>query len=86
MNPAFTLDGTYIHLRPDERALAMEGGAKFWQHIEERHDLDQARSCSSGPRASGSLMIVSAQDARGPEEHDHERAWRPALRQDMTGG
>ena len=27
MNPAFTLDSTYIHLRPDESALAMEGGA-----------------------------------------------------------
>jgi mannose-6-phosphate isomerase-like protein (cupin superfamily) len=38
MNPAFTLDSTYIHLRPDESALAMEGGAKFWQGIEERHD------------------------------------------------
>jgi hypothetical protein len=25
-------------------------------------------SCSSGPRASGSLMIMSAQDARDPEE------------------
>jgi hypothetical protein len=31
MNPAFTLDSTYIHLRPDESALAMEGGAAFWQ-------------------------------------------------------
>ena len=28
MNPAFTLDSTYIHLRPDESALAMEGGAE----------------------------------------------------------
>lgn len=43
MNPAFTLDSTYIHLRPDERALAMEGGAKFWQGIAERRDLDQGR-------------------------------------------
>ena len=40
MNPAFTLDSTYIHLRPDESALAMEGGAKFWQHIEERHECN----------------------------------------------
>ena len=43
MNPAFTLDSTYIHLRPDERALAMEGGTKFWQGIAERRDLDQGR-------------------------------------------
>ena len=28
------------------------------------------------------LMIMSAQDARGPEEHEHERTWRSALRQD----
>ena len=34
MNPAFTLDSTYIHLRPDESALAMldfntrQGGLK----------------------------------------------------------
>ena len=34
MTPAFTLDSTYIHLRPDESALAMEGGAEFWQGIE----------------------------------------------------
>ena len=27
-------------------------------------------SCSSGPRASRSLMHMSERDARGPEEHD----------------
>ena len=27
-------------------------------------------SCSSGPRASRSLMIMSERDARGPEDHD----------------
>ena len=47
MSPAFTLDSTYIHLRPDESALAMEGGAAFWQGIEERHDLDQGRLMGS---------------------------------------
>ena len=47
MNPAFTLDSTYIHLRPDESALAMEGGPAFWQHIEERHDLDHGRLMGS---------------------------------------
>jgi hypothetical protein len=26
--------------------------------------------------------FMSAQDARGPEDEDHERAWRPAVRQD----
>ena len=47
MNPAFTLDSTYIHLRPDERALAMEGGAAFSQGIEERHDLEHGRLMGS---------------------------------------
>ncbi len=27
MTQAFSLDSTYIHLQPDESALAMEGGA-----------------------------------------------------------
>jgi hypothetical protein len=26
---------------------------------------------------------MSAQDARGPEDEDYERAWRPAVRQDV---
>ncbi|MBI2737422.1 MAG: cupin domain-containing protein [Rhodospirillales bacterium] len=47
MNAAFTLDGTYIHLRPDESALAMEGGAKFWAGIAERRDLDRGRLMGS---------------------------------------
>ena len=47
MNPAFTLDSTYIHLRPDESALAMEGGAKFWAGIAGRHDLGQGRLMGS---------------------------------------
>ena len=47
MSSAFSLDSTYIHLRPDERALAMEGGAKFWAGIDERHDLDQGRLMGS---------------------------------------
>jgi quercetin dioxygenase-like cupin family protein len=47
MNPAFTLDSTYIHLRPDESALAMEGGAVFWQGIDGRHDLNHGRLMGS---------------------------------------
>ncbi len=43
MSPAFTLDTTYIHLRPDESALAMEGGRRFWQHDRGAHDLDEGR-------------------------------------------
>ena len=40
MTQAFSLDSTYIHLQPDESALAMEGGARFWAGIADRHDLD----------------------------------------------
>ena len=43
MTTAFSLDSTYIHLRADESALAMEGGARFWAGIEDRHDLDHGR-------------------------------------------
>src|SRR6266851_2219772 len=31
---------------------------------------DKEPSGSSGPRASGSLMIMSGRDARGPEDHE----------------
>jgi len=44
---AFSLHGTYIHLRPDESARAMEGGAKFWAGIADRHDLDHGRLMGS---------------------------------------
>ena len=43
MTDAFTLDSTYIHLRPDESALAMEGGPAFWAGIASRRDLDHGR-------------------------------------------
>jgi mannose-6-phosphate isomerase-like protein (cupin superfamily) len=47
MTQAFSLDSTYIHLQPDERALAMEGGARFWAGIAGRHDLDHGRLMGS---------------------------------------
>jgi len=47
MSPGFWLDSTYIHLRPDDSALAMEGGAKFWAGVEGRHDLDHGRLMGS---------------------------------------
>lgn len=43
MARAFTLDGTYIHLTPDEGARAIEGGDRFWAGIQERRDLDEGR-------------------------------------------
>jgi len=32
-------------------------------------------SCSSGPRASGSLMPMGEPEARGPEEHERSFAY-----------
>lgn len=43
MAKAFTLDGTYVHLKPDNSARAMEGGDRFWATIQERTDLEQGR-------------------------------------------
>lgn len=43
MAGSFTLDGTYIHLKPDDSARAMEGGDRFWATIQERRDLDEGR-------------------------------------------
>ncbi len=47
MSQVFSLDSTYIHLRPDGSALAIEGGAKFWAGVEGRHDLDHGRLMGS---------------------------------------
>ena len=43
MAKAFTLDGTYVHLKPDDSAWAMEGGDRFWATIQQRTDLDEGR-------------------------------------------
>ena len=50
MPEAISLRDTYVHLRPDESALAMEGGEKFWTGIADRHDLDQGRLMGSTPQ------------------------------------
>ena len=52
MADAFRLDGTYIHMKPDDSARAMEGGDRFWSTIQQRSDLHQGR-----------LMGVSSQSA-----------------------
>ena len=43
MTQPFSLNATYVHLRPDDSALAMQGGKEFWMGIEDRRDLDQGR-------------------------------------------
>lgn len=47
MTEAFTLDTTYIHLRPDEHAVALEVGDRFWADIDGRRDLDAGRLMGS---------------------------------------
>ena len=60
MPETFTLDGTYIHLKPDDSARAMEGGDRFWATIQERTDLDEGR-----------LMGVTGQSADWPHWERH---------------
>ena len=43
MAKSFSLEETYIHLRPDEAAVTMQGGEKFWAGILERTDLATGR-------------------------------------------
>jgi len=49
MARAFTLDGTYIHLKPDDSARILEGGERFWAGVEERRDLDHGRQDARQP-------------------------------------
>src|SRR4029453_15228248 len=51
---------------PAAAALSLVGGAR----------PSSGASCSSGPRASGSLM--SAPEARGPEDYEKTRHWSGA--------
>ncbi|MEI7873316.1 MAG: cupin domain-containing protein [Alphaproteobacteria bacterium] len=52
MTQVFSLDATYIHLRPDDSALAMAGGKEFWMGIEGRRDLDQGRLMGASRQAA----------------------------------
>lgn len=52
MESPFSLDSTYIHLRPDDGATTMEGGARFWAGIAERTDLDRGRLMGSSPQTT----------------------------------
>ena len=43
MEAPFSLCSTYLHLRPDDAAVAMQGGDAFWRGIAQRNDLDGGR-------------------------------------------
>lgn len=52
MTQVFSLNATYVHLRPDESALAIEGGEEFWAGIEDRRDLDRGRLMGASRQAA----------------------------------
>lgn len=43
MDKPFSLKSTYLHLRPDDGAAAMDGGDTFWAGIDGRSELDRGR-------------------------------------------
>jgi mannose-6-phosphate isomerase-like protein (cupin superfamily) len=43
MNKPFTLDKTFLNLRPDDSVTTIKVGPRFWQTIKERADLDDGR-------------------------------------------
>ena len=72
----------YYRLRPPVKPITLaelaslpisesraQGRGKVISVLGPRHSVAPL-SCSSGPRASCSLMSLSEQDARGPEEHE----------------
>jgi mannose-6-phosphate isomerase-like protein (cupin superfamily) len=52
MTEVFSLNATYVHLRPDDSALALKGGAEFWAGIEDRRDLEQGRLMGALPQTA----------------------------------
>jgi hypothetical protein len=51
MTQPFSLSATYVHLRPDESAVALDGGDAFWAGIAERTDLEHGRLMGEPPKA-----------------------------------
>jgi mannose-6-phosphate isomerase-like protein (cupin superfamily) len=52
MTQPFSLNATYVHLRPDDSALAMKGGNEFWACIADRRDLEQGRLMGATPQTA----------------------------------
>ena len=60
MSKAFSLDSTYVNLRPDDGAATLKINARFWATIDKRRDL-----------ARGRLMGVTQQKADWPHWERH---------------
>jgi mannose-6-phosphate isomerase-like protein (cupin superfamily) len=50
MSKPFTLDTTYVNLRPDDSATTIKLGPRFWDTIDKRTDLDDGRLMGSTPQ------------------------------------
>jgi mannose-6-phosphate isomerase-like protein (cupin superfamily) len=60
MSGTFTLESTFINLRPDDSAKALKIGPRFWATIAKRSDLGDGR-----------LMGTTAQNADWPHWERH---------------
>jgi mannose-6-phosphate isomerase-like protein (cupin superfamily) len=50
MSKAFTLDSTYVNLRPDDSATTLKIGPRFWAGVEKRTDLNSGRLVGTTPQ------------------------------------
>ena len=50
MSKPFTLDSTYVNLRPNDRARALKVGPRFWAKIHKRADLSDGRLVGVTPQ------------------------------------
>ena len=50
MSKAFTLDSTYVNLRPDDSATTLKIGPRFWTTVGKRTDLDDGRLMGTTPQ------------------------------------
>ena len=61
MSKAFTLDSTYVNLRPDDSATTLKIGPRFWATIAKRTDLGDGRLMGCTPQrkdcSSGSAIL-----------------------------
>ena len=66
MGKAFTLDTTYINLRPDDSATTLKIDRRFWSTIEKRTDLDDGRLMGTTPNSRLGALGMPFRRRRGP--------------------
>jgi mannose-6-phosphate isomerase-like protein (cupin superfamily) len=50
MSKAFSLDSTYVNLRPDDSATTLKVDARFWRSVHKRRDLNSGRLVGVTPQ------------------------------------